>query len=166
MEGEVRNVSTFETINVSGQTFGIRNLPKDLRKEIKMGCTVTVYFNERAPFYATNVIVRGIKQLKELTMKPKKTVEEYTSLIKDMEPFVPQEVLDKLKEGEKSELLEIFKGSVAAAVNLYDITATYDDTKKDIEEIAATVLEVAFCMTVIIDTNTKQMLKKNLPKPV
>jgi phage terminase small subunit len=182
MEGEIAFISTFETMNVSGTTFGIRNLKKDLRKTFKVGDTVTVYFNDKSPFYATNVIVRGSKAEKEILleipeipettesktseikMKPKKTAEEYISLIKDMEPFVPQEVLSKLKEGEKSELLDIFKGSVATAVNLYDITATYDDTKKDIEEIAATVLELAFCMTVIIDTNTKQMLKKNLPK--
>lgn len=174
MEGEVRYKSTFDTINVSGQNFSIKNLPKDLQKSIKQGDWVTVYYEEKNQFFAKNIIIRSVNQKykngketkpekPEDWMKPKKTVDEYVALIKDMEPFIPQEMLDVLSDEDRTYLLEMMKGSVGDAIKLYDITATFEDTKKDIEEIASVVLEVAFCMTVILDTNTKQILKRNLP---
>jgi len=126
---------------------------------VKIGDTVEVHFTLGRYYAAWYRVIKP----KEKKMKSAKTVEEYITSIAEMQPFLGQEFTDRLSDDDKIVLQNVMRESVGNSIRLYNITATYDDTRKDLVEIAEKVLELAFTLTVVIDTNTTQILKKNLP---
>jgi hypothetical protein len=166
-EGEVIAIHNWNTIKIGTRTVGTRGLVNI--KDIRVGDTVTAYFSDKNSFDATRIVLRGIKErgetVKEKEKEPEvEKVTDFIKIISEMEPQIPQEVIDKLSEEDKGYLVDLVKSTMDTSVRIYDITATYAETKKDMDEISKSVLETALSMAIVIDTNTYQILKKSLPE--
>ena len=156
-EGKIVVVD-FDRIKVSDHYIGTRDIPKDVKSRLKIGVEVVVRFPENNGYYAKEIEIKdGSEEVKAEKL-------DFGSLIREMEPHIPQKVIDKLSEADKQDLLDLTKSCLSEAVKLYDISATFDDTKKEMSDIIASVMPVALTMAIILDTNTKQILKKNLEK--
>jgi hypothetical protein len=170
VEGEVIAIYNWNTIKIGTRTVGTHGL-KNIR-DIRVGDSVTAYFSDKNSFDATRIVLRGIKEKRgtgvEMKDKPKEEKEEkedqdFEKIIREMEPYIPQGVIDTLSEEDKGYISDLVKSTMDTAVRIYDITATYAETKKDMDEISKSVLTTAVCMAIVIDTNTYQILKKSLP---
>ena len=145
-----------DTIKVDTTHVSLRDIkPKPI---IHVGDKVKVTFIAGNRYYAKSIDIIGVE------MKAHKSVEDYLTLIKEVEPFFGQELVDKLSESDRNILMNTMQISIQDAIRLYNITATYEDTKKDLDEIAGKVLELSAAMLIVIDANTNQILKRNLPK--
>jgi len=166
-EGEVIAIHNWNTIKIGTRTVGTRGLVNI--KDIRVGDTVTAYFSDKNSFDATRIVLRGIKERGETVKEKEKEPEveketDFIQIISEMESHIPQEVIDKLSEEDKGYLVDLIKSTMDTSVRIYDITATYAETKKDMDEISKSVLDTAVRMAIVIDTNTYQILKKSLQK--
>jgi hypothetical protein len=158
-----------DTIQIGKDTYSIRDVPKHLRSLVSIGDRVTLWFDTTNHYYATSMSNHTMEADKFKNGKSipvgggntKKTVEDYRTLIKDTEPFYGEM---ELSDSEKREVRSIYEGAIDQSIKLFDITATYDDTKKDIVDLVDSILEAAAVMTIVIDCNSSQILKRGLPK--
>lgn len=159
IKGPITSINlNFGHLYIEGEQIGLRDIPKHTKNNLRVGQRVIVYFNAVNRFYA-----KSIKELEPMEVKKSKNPEEYVTLIKEMEPFVGQEIINSLDEGERSDLLGMLNESMRNAVEIYGISATYEDTKKDTSDISLGIIESAVALTIVLDCNTKQILKKHLP---
>jgi hypothetical protein len=155
-EGKIVVVD-IDRIKVSDHYIGTRDIPKDVKSRLKIGVEVVVRFPDNNGYYAKEIEIKDGSE----EVKAEKT--DFEELIREMEPHIPQGVIDRLSEADKQDILDLMKSCLSEAVKLYDISATFDDTKKEISEIISSIMPVALTLAIIIDANTKQILKKNLP---
>jgi len=164
---------------VNKLTYAMRLVPYMEKNSILRGDSVTIELNKNgAAIHVTNNsyrqgcyfpkktgFERAIDMLpRRYKMKAEKTPKEYQEVIAELVPFFGQEVIDNLSSGAKSDLCNVMSNAVEQSIRLLGITATYDDTKKDIAELAEKVLETSAVITLIIDGNSNQYLKKALPQ--
>ena len=128
-----------ETAKIGLTSFSFREIPKKNRK-FKEGDKVRVEFPYNNHYYAQSIEV--IKSEEE-------------EMEKDI--TINQEGLDEKK---REILRQMMIENTKAAVELYHITATYDDTKKDLVAITKTVMDIATAITIHIDSQTTQYIKK------
>lgn len=147
----------FEVITVNDHVYNIRNVPRVKKKDIKIGDLVFLTYKKGNQYNVLDLTKRGE------TMVKKKT-EEFIELIENLEPFVGGTMMESLSNEDREYLLQLYTKSIDQAIAIFDITATFDDTKKKTEDLAQSILEGAFAITIIVDGNTKQVLKKHLPK--
>lgn len=168
-----------DNVVINKQTYALKLVPYCEKQFIEVGDSISLELNRNgAVTHVRNNSYRGcsvalvktgfekaINMLpRRFGMKAEKTPEEYRKVIAELVPFYGQEVLDNLSTGAKIDLCNTMMGAVEQSIRLLTITATYDDTKKDIAELAEKVLETAAVITLIIDGNTNQHLKSGLPK--
>ena len=135
---------------IGNERVGTKNINKYTKNKLYVGCNITAYFpkNDR---YNANCIV--------LEEPMKKDIKD---LIKEVEPIIGQELLNSLSPAEKDEIKELLIESLRNTVKIYGITATFEDTKKDMSDITKTIVEGAVALTIIVDGNTKQILKSHI----
>ena len=163
---------------VNKSTYALRLVPYMEKNSILRGDSVTIELNKYgAAIHVTNNSYRGGCYLPKKTgferaidmlprrykMKAEKTPKEYQEVIAELVPFFGQEVIDNLSSEAKDKLCDTMVNSIEQAIRLLSITATYDDTKKDIAELAEKVIETAVVITTIVDGNSNQYLKKAVP---
>ena len=157
IKGEIESLPTqFECgVRVNGKTYSLKDLEPIKRKGLKIGQKVILTFPAKNRYYAKDIeIVDEI----EVEMKQK----DWSETIRDITPFAP-EVISSLDEGERRDLLNIFQHALTVASSIYNTHASYEDTKKDTEDGAVKVIEIAFEIAITVDANTLQILKKHAP---
>jgi hypothetical protein len=161
-----------EIIYIGKTPISLKDVPKEQKGLLSVGDSVICYFDGKNNYYATSMknnslrheFDKGKKSTpSEVRTITKKSPEDFQTLIKELEPFFGQ-VFEKMSDSDRRELKETMISSLDQAIKLLDITATFEETKKDIADLAESVLEVAAVITVVIDGNTTQILKNNLPK--
>lgn len=156
-EGVVSKIEKY-TITIGKKIINTAAVPQKELDILEEGDGVTVYYKVGDDTRATRIVLRSKRKIKVTEIKMSKTIEE---VVKEANQFVPQEVLDRASEKDKVRLFETFTASANLAVKIYDIKATYEDTKKDSSDIIASIIEDTFAIAVVIDTNTNQIIKRN-----
>lgn len=149
------SVVDFDRIRVSDHYVGIRDIPRGVKNALKVGTEVVVRFPDHSGYYAKEI------DIKEEGVTP---VEDISELIKKATPTIPQQILTNLSQDEANEFFEEVKVGMDLAAKLYDISATFDDTKKDLSDMMEKVIPAGISAAVLIDNNTKQILKKSLER--
>lgn len=138
IEGKVTRVNPqYGTIWVYETCINLRDIPQKIKDSIDAGTFVRITFGE-SQYYAKNVEIKGVK----------------------MEPQEPKIDVSKLTPEEKREIRGIMERCLVVATSIYDITATYDDTKKDMDKISESIIETTVALTIAIDGLTTQIIKK------
>jgi hypothetical protein len=162
LEGRITKIDipTF-CIHLDTEMFGIRNLTPKERSSLRVGDYISLKFPNVNAYQAEGVEVLQRAKTRGDIMKVK-TIEERLKEVKEIEPFFGQELVDSLSTAERTTLRELMNANVETATRLYGIKATFDDTKKDITDIAEEILEISAILTAVVDSNTSQIIKSHI----
>jgi hypothetical protein len=140
-----------------GKTISLKDLPKEQKDKIQVGKWVTFFFKKGETYFARTASVLHTRiALPEVKM----TVED---LLKE-EPFYGEEIHAKLNDDEKERILRTYNHNTEVAARIFAVSATYEESKQDMDKIIATIREIAAQLTVIADNSSHQILKSKMPK--
>jgi hypothetical protein len=156
LKGPLESLPTlYDVIRINGNPYSLKEIDPSkktgLKSVLKVGMIVKLTFPHKNRYYA-----KDIEVTEETEMKQK----DFSSLVKEIEPLYKE--LVSLNEGEKRDLLAMFQHSLDITTSLYSVHASYDDTKKDVEDVLPKLIEVAYGLTLVEDANTLQILKKHI----
>jgi hypothetical protein len=156
IEGIVTSLgSSYDAIiRIDDRSFALKDIPHAQRDKVKVGDKVSLSFPGKGRYYASGIEILEAAMTKKI---------DYNEIIRDLEPIMGQEVLDRLNESDRRDLLAMFQHNMIVATKLIAIHATFDDTKKDASDSATKAVSLAVDLTIAVDSNTMQILKKSLP---
>lgn len=158
-----------DTLQIGKDSISIRDVPKHERNLVSVGDIITAWF-EKSKYYATHITNHSMDAFRNqigripIGGKMKKTPDDFKKLISDLEPFCGHEIVNAMSETDRREIRGIMESALDQSIALLNITASYEDTKKEVADLAEMVLETAAIITIVIDGNTSQIFKRLLPK--
>ena len=157
---------TVDEVVVEKDHYSVRNIPWKQKDGLCIGDDITLYFDTKSKYLATSMMNHSLKYIREPTkekeVKEVKIEKTFENIIEEFAPYMGQEILDKLSANERKELRNLLDSSMEHAIRIVNITATYEDTKREPEAIADDIIKLALGITVALDGHTTQIIKRNL----
>ena len=104
-------------------------------------------------------LVNTYRQVHEITIITS-AKEERTLTEKAEGCFYGQEIIDKIPQEDRAAVADILIECVKCSTEIHKVAMTYEDTRKDTEEIAVSIMKVAINLSLLVDVNSRQILKK------
>ena len=145
MRGKIDFVNRVgQTITVGYDYFSYSKIPVN-KRNFKVGDIVILTIESPNKYYLTDIELETPDKKEDKQMKAdelKKLKEEY------------EKSMSKMTDGQKEVLHKNYLVAINAVTEVYKVSATYDDSKKDIEDVVELLSDAALILSIEIDKKT------------